>query len=208
MADAKPRILQDSKDMVWSLIPLLVIALIIAGIAGSCSFGFGHKATEEKIPDFDVKTALVADADTMPFPIRLPAVPADWKANSGSTKEIGAAVASNVGWITGGGAYVQLTQTGASEDELAPSLGGDGTLGDGTKDIDGRRWVAYQNGESHKRVWITDLGDVRLAVVSRGNDQDMTTLAKAAQSAQPLPVHRPDPMGPTPQPTPVPAPTG
>ena len=195
MADAKPRILQDSKDMVWSLIPLLLIALVVAGVAGSCSFGFGTQATEHKIPDFDSAAAFRQDAQTMPFPIREPKVPSDWKSNSGSTSEVGGSVGSNVGWITGGGAYVQLTQTGGTETELAPLLGGQGVLAVGPRDIDGRQWMTFENAKDHKKLWITDLGDVRLAVMSRGSDESMETLAKATQNAPPLPADRPSPTG-------------
>lgn len=188
MADAKPRILQDSKDIVWSLIPLLLIALAIAGIAGSCSFGFGKDAAEQKIPDFDSAAAFRADAATLPFPIREPVLPDDWKSNSGSTQPVGDSMASNVGWIVPSGAYLQLTQSGAGEESLVAKLAGDGALGDGVKQIGGSQWVVYRNGENHKKAWIADLGEVRIGVMSRGSDSDMHTLAEAVLKAAPLDV--------------------
>ncbi|WP_347956694.1 DUF4245 domain-containing protein [Gordonia aichiensis] len=186
MAD-KPRILHDGKDLIWSLIPLMLIALIVAGVSGSCSWGFGSSATDQRVPSFDVSAGLRADAETMPFPIREPAVPADWKSNSGSTQEIGNTVSSNVGWITPGGIYVQLTQSAATEEQLVRKLLGDTASGEGVRDIAGHQWVAYA-GEENRKAWITDMGDVRLAVMSRGRDADMQTLAAAVTQAQPLPV--------------------
>ncbi|NLG46124.1 DUF4245 domain-containing protein [Gordonia sp. (in: high G+C Gram-positive bacteria)] len=188
MAD-KPRILHDGKDLIWSLIPLMVIALVVAGVSGSCSWGFGDSATHQNVPTFDVKAGLQADADTMPFPIRQPEVPADWKANSGSTAQIGNSLASNVGWITPDGVYVQLTQTAATEDELVFKLLAESATGAGVRDIDGHPWVQY-TGEGERRAWITDLGDVRIGVVSRGRDATMDILAKAVVAAQPLPANR------------------
>lgn len=190
MAEAKPRILNDSKDLVWSLIPLLAIALVIAGIAGSCSWGFGTDAGKQVVPDFDSATALRVDAQNMPFPVREPKLPADWKSNSGSSQAVGTARMSNVGWITPAGAYVQLTQSDATEEQLVPVLGGDGALGSGMKNAGGHDWVAYENVEQHDKLWITNLGDVRIAVLSRGSEAELRTMAEAVVAAQPLPSGR------------------
>ena len=184
MAD-KPRILHDSKDLIWSLIPLLLIALVVAGISGSCSFGFGDSATDRTIPSFDASAGLQSDADTMPFPIREPVLPKDWKSNSGTTQDVGDSLSSNVGWITPGGVYVQLTQTAATEDSLVYKLLSDKATGEGVADIDGQKWVKYA-GEEEKRVWIADLGDVRIAVLSR-DEASIAVMAKAVGQAQPLP---------------------
>lgn len=183
MAD-KPRILHDSKDLIWSLIPLLLIALIVAGISGSCSFGFGDSATDRTIPSFNETAGLQADADTMPFPIRRPDLPKDWKSNSGSTQEIGDSTSSNVGWITPDGVYVQLTQTAATEDALVYKLLSNKGAGEGVVSIDNRNWVKY-GGEDDKRAWIADFGDARVAIVSR-DEKAMTVMAKAVTAAQPL----------------------
>ncbi|MGO3325698.1 DUF4245 domain-containing protein [Gordonia sp. (in: high G+C Gram-positive bacteria)] len=193
MAD-KPRILQDGKDLIWSLIALGVIVLVVAGIAGSCSWGFGSDATEQKVPHFDVSAGLHADANTMPFPIREPKVPDGWQPNSGSTQEIEKTISSNVGWITDGGAYIQLTQTDAAEEDLMRTLLGDDTSGTGTRDVGGQMWVAYENLD-HQKAWIVDLGDVRVGVKSRGKDESMQTLAEAVLAAQPLKADRPVPTG-------------
>ncbi|MCF8611636.1 DUF4245 domain-containing protein [Gordonia sp. HY285] len=193
MAD-KPRILQDGKDLIWSLIALGVIILVVAGVAGSCSWGFGSDATEQNVPHFDVSEGLRADANTMGFPIRDPKVPNDWQANSGSTQEIAETISSNVGWITDGGAYVQLTQTDATEESLMRKLLGDDTSGNGTRDIGGQMWVTYENLE-HQKAWIVDLGNVRIGVKSRGKDDSMQTLAEAVLAAKPLAADRPMPTG-------------
>ena len=194
MAD-KPRILHDGKDLIWSLIPLALIALVVAGIAGLASWGFGDDANKQNIPRFDVSAGLHADATSMGFPIREPKTPAGWQPNSGSTQDVDGKLTSNVGWITDGGAYVQLTQTDAPEESLVRKLGGDEVAGTGDREIGGHHWVTYQN-EKHKKIWVTDLRDVRIAVVSTGYDASMEKLANAVLAVQPLaPGARPTPTG-------------
>ncbi|NDZ96608.1 DUF4245 domain-containing protein [Streptomyces sp. SID6673] len=183
---AKPRILHSSKDMIWSLIPLLVICAIVAIASGNCSVGLSGQASDDKTPGFDVSAALEADARDLPFPIREPATPAGWKPNSGSTQAVGGTRVSNVGWISDVGAYVQLSQTDAKEEDLVVHLGGGEALGTGTRQAGGREWVTYSTPDE-KKFWITDLGDVRIAVLSRGPDDDMTEIATAVLAQQPLP---------------------
>ncbi|WP_186349773.1 DUF4245 domain-containing protein [Gordonia spumicola] len=190
----KPRILQDGRDMMWSLIPLAVLILIVAGVAGSCSWGFGKDATAQNVPHFDVSGGLHADAATLKFPIRDPKVPADWQPNSGSTQNVEASLSSNVGWITGDGAYVQLTQTDGAEEALMNQLLGDDTSATGTRQIGGRTWVTYENPD-HKKAWIADFGDVRIAVKTSGKDSTMQTLAEAVSAAAPIVSTLPKPTG-------------
>lgn len=182
----KPRILNDSKDMVWSIIPLLVICAIIAGIAGSCSWGFGSDAAKQSVPSFDSAAAFTADARTLPFPIREPAVPAEWQSNSGVTATVGGSLTSSVGWITESGTFVQLNQTQAGEEDLVRHLGGDGVAGTGTAEAGGRTWVTYADEQGDRTVWFTDLGDVRIGLLGRGDNPPLDVLATATLSAQPL----------------------
>ena len=49
---AKPRLLQDGRDMFWSLVPLVAGCILLAGLVGMCSFqpGRTHKSV---IPSYD-----------------------------------------------------------------------------------------------------------------------------------------------------------
>ncbi len=182
----KPRILQGNKDMIWSLVPLLIICAVVAIASGNCSVGLTGGASDDKTPPFEVSSALASDARDLPFPIRRPPTPEGWKPNSGSTQSVGGTRVSNVGWITTDGAYIQLSQTNAKEEDLVVYLGGGDALGDGTRDVGGHQWVKYQT-EDGKKFWITDLGDVRIAVLSRGPDSSMEQLAASTVAQQPLP---------------------
>ncbi|GAB84400.1 DUF4245 domain-containing protein [Gordonia rubripertincta] len=189
MAD-KPRILINGKDMFWSLVPLLALIALVAIASGNCSVGLNQDPADSKVPAFDVVTALDADARQMPFPIRRPPTPEGWKPNSGSSDAIEGHRVSTVGWLSASGAYVQLSQTDASEDLLVPYLGGDDTkYGDvgatGTREAGGRQWVTYETAEG-KKFWITDFGNVRVGVLSRGPDADIETIAASVATQQPL----------------------
>ena len=65
-------------------------------------------AADDKIPPFEVSSALRADASTMPFLIRQPALPAGWKPNFRDIRANRGKQVSTVGWITPGGCHLGL----------------------------------------------------------------------------------------------------
>src|SRR6202020_1789401 len=79
---AKPRLLQDGRDMFWSIAPLVVACIVLAGVVGMCSFSPGG-INRGPVPPYDASSALRADALTFGFPVRLPLLPQGWQANSG-----------------------------------------------------------------------------------------------------------------------------
>lgn len=187
VANSKPRILNNNRDMVWSLIPLVIACLLIAGIASQCSLSPGGP-TQGPIPNFDVDAALQYDASELNFPIRNPRVPEGWTPNSGSRQSIAGdqgGDVSNVGFISDAGRYIKLTQSSASEEVLVPFAVGEARYASGTESIDGAEWIVYDQ-EGSEAVWVTDLGDVRLLVTGSGSTEEFTTLAAATTSAEPL----------------------
>ena len=71
-----------------------------------------------------------------------------------------------------------------------PYLGGSGTeygdiAGTGTREAGGRQWVTYET-SGGKRFWISDFGNVRIGVLSRGPDSDIETIAASVATQQPL----------------------
>jgi hypothetical protein len=187
VANSKPRILNNNRDMVWSLIPLVIACLLIAGIASQCTLSPGGPK-QGPIPNFDVDAALQYDASELPFPIRNPKVPEEWTPNSGSRQSISGdqgGDVSNVGFISGAGRYIRLTQSDATEEVLVPFAVGEPRYASGTQSIDGKEWVVYEEGDKEP-VWVTDLGDVRLLVTGSGSDEEFTELGSATTSATPL----------------------
>jgi hypothetical protein len=204
---AKPRLLQDGRDMFWSLAPLVAACILLAGLLGMCAFAPG--ASERgSVPSYDAAGALRADAQTLGFPVRLPRLPPGWQPNSGSRGDIAdgrtdpttgqrlRAVTSTVGYISPTGMYLSLTQSNADEDKLIGSIhpsSQPAMYPNGTVDVDGTRWIVYQ-GDDVEPVWTTRLagpgGFTQIAITGAGTEEQFRTLAAATQSQPPLPAHR------------------
>jgi hypothetical protein len=198
---AKPRVLQDGRDMFWSLGPLVVGCIVLAGLVGMCSFQPGG-TTKGTIPSYDASAALRADAATLGFPIRLPRLPAGWQPNSGgragiengrtdtSTGQRLNAATSTVGYITPTGMYLSLTQSNADEDKLVASIH-PSMVPSGTVDVAGTNWVVYRGGATAEPLWTIRLaspvGPTQIAITGAGSTDQFRTLASATQSQPPLP---------------------
>ncbi|OBY32173.1 DUF4245 domain-containing protein [Mycolicibacter kumamotonensis] len=198
---AKPRLLQDGRDMFWSIAPLVLACIVLAGLAGTCSFRPGGMSAGP-VPSYDAVAALNADAQTLGFPVRLPQLPEGWQPNSGNRDSITdgrsdasgqrlRAVTSRVGYISPSGMYVSLTQSNADETALVAAIQ-PGLRPTGTEDVDGTRWVVYEgDGEP---VWTARLaskdGPAQLAITGAAGPAAFRTLAAAVQSQPPLPAAR------------------
>jgi hypothetical protein len=203
---AKSRLLQDGRDMFWSIAPLVLACIVLAGVLGMCSFQ-GSGPVEGPTPSFDAPAALQADADALEIPIRLPQLPAEWQPNSGSRNGIDGgradpvsgerrrAVSSTVGYLAPSGMYVSLTQSNADEDKLVGSIEND-LYPTGVEDVDGVTWVVYGGGDRDGRpgepLWTTRLngptGPAQIAITGAATTEEFRTLAAATQTASPLPA--------------------
>jgi hypothetical protein len=192
---AKPRLLQDGRDMFWSIAPLVVACIILAGMVGMCTFAPGG-TNRGPVPSYDAASALRADAQTLGFPVRMPRLPEGWQPNSGSRGGIGdgrtdsstghrvRAVTSTVGYISPTGMYLSLTQSNADEDKLVGSIHASmyptGTV--------------YQGDDGVEPVWTTRLnspvGPAQVAITGAGGVDQFRALAAATQTQPPLPAHR------------------
>jgi hypothetical protein len=193
-------LLQDGRDMFWSLAPLVAACIVLAGILGMCSFSSGDPG-QGTAPNYDAPAALQADADALRIPIRVPALPQGWQSNSGSRAGIDAgrtdpsgqsvrAVSSTVGYLTPTGMYLALIQSNADEEKLVGSIDPE-MVPTGTQDVDGVRWVVYE-GDGAEPVWTTRLtsptGPAQIAIKGAGGTDEYRTLAAAVQKRPPLPA--------------------
>ncbi|WP_040798177.1 DUF4245 domain-containing protein [Nocardia higoensis] len=186
MSYQKPRILLNYKDLLFSLLPLVLIVVVFAGLASQCSFA-AKGPIQGQIPTFDAAAALQSDARTLSFPIRDPEVPESWTPNSGSRDTIvgeGGGQVSTVGYITDAGTYMRMTQTNATERSLSRFVLGSRYAG-GVEQIGGQKWVVYAE-PTEETAWIADFGKVRVLISGAGDDAAFTTLAQAITAAQPL----------------------
>ncbi|ODQ92809.1 DUF4245 domain-containing protein [Mycolicibacterium holsaticum] len=203
---AKPRLLQDGRDMFWSIAPLVLACIVLAGVLGMCSFQAGGPGAGPA-PSYDAPAALQADADALHIPIRLPQLPEGWQSNSGSRKGIEAgrtdpvtaqparAVSSVVGYLAPSGMYLSLTQSNADEAKLVTSINTDAHP-TGVEDVNGVTWVVYDGGDGENQpaepIWTTRLsgptGPAQIAITGAGSEDEFRTLATATQTAAPLPT--------------------
>lgn len=189
--------------MFWSMAPLVLACIVLAGMVGMCSFQPAGPSTGAP-PSYDVVDALKSDAQTVGFPVRIPNLPDGWHANSGRREGLDAgrtdpvtgqpvrALISEVGYLTPNGMWVSLTQSNADEDKLVASISG-GLYAAGTQDIGGRRWIVYQGGDGVEPVWTTRVGSApggstQLAITGAGSPDEFRTLATATQTQPPLPA--------------------
>jgi hypothetical protein len=190
--------------MFWSMAPLVIACIVLAGMLGMCSFQ-PNGPGKGPVPFYDAPAALQADADALKIPIRLPKLPDGWQANSGSRKGIDGgrvdpvshkpsrAVSSTVGYLAPSGMYLSLTQSNADEDKLVASIDTD-LYPTGAQDVDGVKWVVYegseQDGKSAEPVWTTRLngpgGAAQIAITGAAGTAEYRTLAAATQMASPL----------------------
>jgi hypothetical protein len=200
---AKPRLLQDGRDMFWSMAPLVVVCIVFAGVLGMCSFAPSGPGTGP-VPNYDAPAALRADADALGIPIRVPALPEGWRSNSGSRAGIDGgrtdssgqqvrAVSSTVGYLTPSGMYLALTQSNADEEKLVDSVEND-VVPTGAQDVEGVSWVVYEGNEGTEPVWTTRLdgptGPAQIAIKGAAGTDEYRTLAAAVQKQPPLTVSK------------------
>jgi Protein of unknown function (DUF4245) len=190
--------------MFWSLAPLVLACIVLAGLVGMCSFQ-PNGSRDGTAPPYDATAALKADAETLGIPIRLPQLPAGWQANSGRRGGIEAgrtdptngqrqrAVTSTVGYIAASKMYLSLTQSNADEQALVGSIH-QSMYPTGAQDVDGVKWIVYEGGEGTEPVWTTRLdspaGPAQIAITGAGSSSDFRTLAVGTQTQKPLPPGR------------------
>ncbi len=176
--------------MFWSMAPLVVACIVLAGLAGMCSFQ-PLGPSPGKVPTFDAAAALRDDAADVGFPVRLPRLPAGWQPNSGGRGRIDDAGTATVGYLAPSGMYLSLTQSNADEPHLVASIHND-MYPTGAQDVNGVHWVVYQGGDKTEPVWTTRLdgpaGATQIAITGAGSQADFRTLAAATQSQPPLPA--------------------
>jgi hypothetical protein len=197
-------LLQDGRDMFWSIAPLVLACIVLAGVVGMCSFAPGG-INQGPVPSYDAAGALNADAQTLGFPVRLPRLPDGWKANSGGRGGISdgrsdpatgqklRAVTSTVGFISPSGEYLSLTQSNADEAKLVNAVHAS-MYPTGAVDVNGVRWITYQGDDGVEPIWTTRLaspaGSEQVAITGAGSVDEFRTLAAATQTQPPLPAHR------------------
>jgi hypothetical protein len=175
--------------MVGAVAVLVVIVLVFAGATRSCSFAPGGPSVDPGAgPTVDAPAQLRVLAGAMPFPLRVPALPPGWRANSASTEQVGdtGSRAVRVGYLTPGGRFLRLVQSNADEAALLATEAQGTPVASGPVVVGGTTWVTYTAG-NREPIRIASLDGVRLLITGSGSDDDFRTLAAAASGGEVLP---------------------
>lgn len=181
------------RDMVGAVAVLLAIIGAVLAFYGGCSFSPGGPTVDPATaPSVDASGELELAARSSAFPVRDPSVPKGWRANSASTSAVGAGATASVivrvGYLTAGGAFVQLSQSGGNAGEVVAKETGqeEPPEATGTVDVDGVAWTTYP-GRRDEPVWVADRAGALLVVTGSAPEPEFRRLAQAAQEATPLP---------------------
>ncbi|MCW0213438.1 MAG: DUF4245 domain-containing protein [Pseudonocardia sp.] len=181
----------DVRGMLLALGVLIVIALVGVGGLRSCTFAPGGPQVDpDAVPVTDVGAAFAEFAKSSAFPLRVPAVPEGWRANSTDRGAVpGGGSAVRAGYVTPDGRYLRLVQSDAAEADLLAAEAGGPQQGRGTVEAAGLTWVEYgaPDREPFRIATLPGTPVVRLLITGSGADAEFRALADAAVRAPLLP---------------------
>lgn len=184
-----PRSALRIRDLLGAVGLLLVIVFVVGGLSRGCSFAPGGPSVDpDAAPRVDAPLQLRALAGSTPFPLRVPAVPAEWRANAVDALPVGSTGdrAVRTGYLTPDGRYLRVVQSDTDEASLLAVEAQGRPDAQGAVDVAGTTWVTYAD-DTPEPIRIADLGDVRLLITGSASDGDFRTLAAALARGQVLP---------------------
>lgn len=172
------------RSMLFTMLPLALIVLGVAGLTGQCSFSpLGPSSAPGSAPTVDANAELRRASARVDFPVVKPGLPAGWRPNSADVRSVDSgAQAVRVGWLTKGAHYMRLSQSTAAEAELVASETGRTPRAQGVVRVADTRWVVYDSVRSEK-AWVGERAGVRLLITGSGTEHEFRTLARSALSA-------------------------
>jgi Protein of unknown function (DUF4245) len=166
---------------------LVAIVVVLGFVSRGAGFAPGGPTVDgSRLPTIDAPAELGSRQASTPFPLRVPAVPVGWRANSVGVDPIGPDHrAVRVGYVTPGATFVQVQQTDAPEEAALAAASGSRVLAaQGSHDVAGQRWTVYGT-RPGEPVWIADTGSVRWVVTGSGTDDEFRALAAALRAGPP-----------------------
>lgn len=184
--DAKPRLFQDGRDMLFNVVVVVALMLVGVGATGLCTYNPG-KPEQGPVQVVDAQTFLNLEARAVDFPVRYPQMPAGWVTNSARRSMVGNQPAPVVGWVTPDGGFLQLTQTGASAADAIAAQDSHTREQEVTAHIDDAdvRILSSQD-PAVRDLWVVDTGQSRLIATGAGDEAEFRLLLEATLAAAPI----------------------
>ena len=183
-----PRSALTVRDMVVAMAVLVAVVLLVAGVSQSCTFAPGGPTVDaSRLPVVDAPAQL--RALRVPFAVRIPAVPPDWRSNSVDQDLVAGVRAVRTGYITPAGRFLRLWQSDAPEPALlALEAGAEPVPATGAVDVGGQRWVAYGAADDEP-IWIAEVptpgtAPLRLLITGSGDEDEFRALAGGALAGE------------------------
>ncbi|WP_291408529.1 DUF4245 domain-containing protein [Actinophytocola sp.] len=178
------------RDMIGAMVVLLVIVGVLVAVTRGCSFDPGAPSSNpDTAPSVDVSAKLHEAARSVTFPVRRPALPADWKANSSSTAGVGSGAAADVvvrvGWLTPSERFLQLSQSGGDVADVLRTETGESGTSTGSVEVTGTTWETYP-ARRDEVAWVATLDGVVMLITGSAPEGEFERLAAAVRKAKPL----------------------
>ncbi|WP_016700625.1 DUF4245 domain-containing protein [Actinoalloteichus spitiensis] len=179
----RSRAQQSTRDLLLSMLPLLLVLLALTGLVGMCSFSPGGPSVDPEVgaradPEGDLRRAV----STVDLAVREPDLTEEWRVNNVRVSQLGgrgtAATALRVGYLTPDGRYLRLSQSDAEEADLVAFETGVDPAGLGTVEAGGLTWVRYA-GQRDEEAWTTELDGQRLLLTGSADEPEFRELAEA-----------------------------
>ena len=180
-----PRSAMTMRDLLGAVGLLVVVVLVLGGLTRGCSFApTGPTVDPGAGPTVDAPGQLRALAGSTPFALRVPAVPADWRANAVGVVQVGKASrrAVRAGYVLPSGRYLRVVQSDADEAALVVEEAKGTPVASGPVDVAGTSWVTYTDG-TPEPIRIAQVDGVRLLITGSGDDAEFRTLAAGTTGA-------------------------
>lgn len=185
------------RDILMSLLVLLPLVALVAVSSRGCSFSPGGPSVDPgTAPRVDAEQELRTFARRAPFPVRVPELPAGWRANSVDRRPgPGGAASIRVGWLAPDGSYLRLVQSGSEEAALVVAETREPDRTDrpgpppealGPVQVVNTRWVRYL-GSNGEQAWVHDAGAARWLITGTGSEAEFRRLAAATATGTVLP---------------------
>jgi hypothetical protein len=184
-----PRSALTVRDLLGAVGVLVVVVLVLGGLTRGCSFApTGPAVDPASGPTVDAPAQLRALAGSTPFALRVPAVPADWRANAVGTVRVGPGGnrAVRTGYVTPAGRYLRVVQSDAGEAELVTNEAKGPPVASGAVEVAGTSWVTYGDG-TREPIRVAQVDGVRLLITGSGDDAEFRTLASGTAGGEVLP---------------------
>jgi hypothetical protein len=184
-----PRSAMTMRDLLGAVAVLVAAVLVVGGLTRGCSFApLGPTVDPGAGPTVDAPEQLRALAGSTSFPLRVPAVPMDWRANAVGTVQVGPGAnrAVRAGYVTPAGRYLRVVQSDAAEADLVTEEARGTPVASGAVEVAGTSWVTYGDGTAEP-IHVAQVAGVRLLITGSGDDAEFRTLAAGTVGGEILP---------------------